>query len=300
MEFSNLQTEEIDKIKNLFVNLNLENKKKVIETLTSCYTLDLAILNEQKIIKNTNNLGIEIYDNFISKDFCYELINLIDTLGNYYEISIKKCIEFTLFDLEFWKYYEKLKGNASHNTYAKQRKMNIKYNHIFLKLKEILYDKITIYCEKYQYFTKNLTFLTDRTGDLKNDILNNTDIVSIEFVKYEPNIHDCNKWHSENTFLSIDESTRKLVFIVYLNDVNNGGETEFYFQDLKIKPKIGRLSLFSPDWQCTHKGNVSADNPKYILTGWLHSKICLNHLVLPFYKLKYTPVLSFTNWLEEY
>lgn len=52
----------------------------------------------------------------------------------------------------------------------------------------------------------------------------------------------------------------------------------------------GRLVLFSPDWLCTHKGNIPLSNPKYILTGLLHSKINFNDTLYPFYKLKYNKI----------
>ena len=186
-------------------------------------------------------------------------------------------------DLTFWKYYD------SKNKFPEQKNLNIQYNCIFLKLKNILYEKFFEYCKKNKYFTSHK--LMYKTDNLKNDVLISTDIVSINFTKYEPIIHDCNVWHSENSFISLDESTRITAFIVYLNDVYKGGETEFYFQNLKIKPKIGRIALFSPDWMCTHKGNVSLDNSKYILTGWFHTKIHLNKTLFPFYTLKYDKII---------
>ena len=81
-----------------------------------------------------------------------------------------------------------------------------------------------------------------------------------------------------------------MAFIVYLNSVNKGGETEFYFQDLKIKPKIGRIAFFPPNWLCTHKGNITIDDNKYILTGWIHSKININKKLVSFYKVKYEEI----------
>ena len=128
----------------------------------------------------------------------------------------------------------------------------------------------------------------EKTGNLKNDITRNTDLVSINLTKYEPKIHDCNVFHSEDSFVTIEQSTRKMAFIIYLNDVNKGGKTEFYFQDFEIEPKLGRIAFFPPNWLCTHKGNVSLDENKYILTGWIHSKVLVNgESLLPFYKIKY-------------
>jgi hypothetical protein len=274
----------IDKFSELFnINIHKDILLKILEQnkYYSKYE-NHKNTNKYENHKNINN-GIELYDYSISKNFCSELINLIDNKSNNNQISIKKCKSFSLFDLTFWKYYD------SKNKFPVQKNLNIQYNCIFLKLKSILYEKFFEYCKKNKYFTSHK--LMYKTDNLKNDVLINTDIVSINFTKYEPIIHDCNVWHSENSFISLDESTRITAFIVYLNDVYKGGETEFYFQNLKIKPKIGRIALFSPDWMCTHKGNVSLDNSKYILTGWFHTKIHLNKTLFPFYTLKYDKII---------
>ena len=55
----------------------------------------------------------------------------------------------------------------------------------------------------------------------------------------------------------------------YLNDVKEGGETEFYHQKIKIKPKAGTLVLFPAGFTHTHKGNMPISNDKYIITTWL-------------------------------
>jgi hypothetical protein len=64
-------------------------------------------------------------------------------------------------------------------------------------------------------------------------------------------------------------SRRHLVFMTYLNDVDDGGETFFYYQDLKIKPKKGTTLIWPSDWTHTHCGIVSPTQTKYIVTGWI-------------------------------
>jgi hypothetical protein len=54
-----------------------------------------------------------------------------------------------------------------------------------------------------------------------------------------------------------------------LNDVEEGGETEFYYQDKKIKPKAGRMVIAPSGFTHTHRGNVPTSNDKYILTSWV-------------------------------
>jgi tryptophan synthase alpha subunit len=62
---------------------------------------------------------------------------------------------------------------------------------------------------------------------------------------------------------------RHLVFMTYLNDITDQGETEFYYQQLKVKPEKGLTLMWGVDWTFTHRGIVSPTQEKYITTGWL-------------------------------
>lgn len=65
-------------------------------------------------------------------------------------------------------------------------------------------------------------------------------------------------------------SQRQLVAIWYLNDVPGpGGETEFYSQEVKIKPQEGKLILFPPFWTHNHRGVTLKQGVKYIATTWI-------------------------------
>lgn len=75
-------------------------------------------------------------------------------------------------------------------------------------------------------------------------------------------------WHIDGG--SHEFSQRQLVAIWYLNDVPGpGGETEFLYQDVKIKPKQGRLLLFPPFWTHEHRGVTLKEGVKYIATTWV-------------------------------
>jgi len=75
-------------------------------------------------------------------------------------------------------------------------------------------------------------------------------------------------WHIDGG--SHDFSHRQLVAIWYLNDVDGpGGETEFSFQDIKIKPEAGKLLLFPPFWTHEHRGVTLESGVKYIATTWV-------------------------------
>ena len=61
---------------------------------------------------------------------------------------------------------------------------------------------------------------------------------------------------------------RHLVFMTYLNDVEDCGETKFVLQNLKVKPEKGKTVIWPADWTHTHCGVVSPTQEKYIVTGW--------------------------------
>jgi hypothetical protein len=78
-------------------------------------------------------------------------------------------------------------------------------------------------------------------------------------------------WHSEVYPQAghNDALHRIMLFMFYLNDVEEGGETEFYYQNLKVKPKAGRMVIAPAYFTHTHRGNVPVSNDKYILTSWV-------------------------------
>ena len=71
-------------------------------------------------------------------------------------------------------------------------------------------------------------------------------------------------WHYERG--TKGNMNRVLVFMTYLNDVENGG-THFKYQDITTPAIKGLTVMWPPDWTHTHKGQIS-DNKKIIATGW--------------------------------
>jgi hypothetical protein len=76
-------------------------------------------------------------------------------------------------------------------------------------------------------------------------------------------------WHCERSSSVYPNSARHLVFMTYLNDVTDQGETEFFYQKLKVKPVKGLTLIWPADWTHTHRGVPSPTQEKYIVTGWL-------------------------------
>jgi len=63
-------------------------------------------------------------------------------------------------------------------------------------------------------------------------------------------------------------SNRYLVFLWYLNDVAEGGETAFVDLGVEVTPRAGRLLMFPPYWMFQHAGRAPVSNDKYILSTY--------------------------------
>lgn len=61
----------------------------------------------------------------------------------------------------------------------------------------------------------------------------------------------------------------KLFFIWYLNDVEEGGETEFWNGEYCVKPEIGKLIIFPSCWTFPFKEKIPISCDKYVIKGYL-------------------------------
>lgn len=76
-------------------------------------------------------------------------------------------------------------------------------------------------------------------------------------------------WHSEQG--PDDSAARCLVYAIYLNDIDEAGETEFLYQRVRIAPKANSAIIWPAAFTHTHRGNVvHGSKYKYIVTGWFH------------------------------
>ena len=92
------------------------------------------------------------------------------------------------------------------------------------------------------------------------------DIGSFNIGEYSKGDH-FSRIHSERT--SINTLRRVFAFMIYLNDVSDGGNTFFEHYNLSIKPKKGKMLIWPAEWTHAHRGEVLNEDKKYIITGWL-------------------------------
>ena len=126
-------------------------------------------------------------------------------------------------------------------------------NEPFHTYKQQLDKVVKEYLKKYPYMNENTEFALRENYNLQ---------------KY-PVGGGFKIWHFENDFKSHLNRHRALVFMTYLNDVEDGG-TEFFHQHLSTPAKKGLTLIWPAYWTHTHRGIVSRLKEKYIVTGWIN------------------------------
>ena len=75
-------------------------------------------------------------------------------------------------------------------------------------------------------------------------------------------------WHIEKNY-GREMGKRVLAYSIYLNDVDEGGETEFLLQSKRVKPVKGRIAIWPAGFPYVHRGNPPLSSEKYIITSWI-------------------------------
>ena len=75
-------------------------------------------------------------------------------------------------------------------------------------------------------------------------------------------------FHAENT--QWNNAVRTIAWMIYLNDVEEGGETEFLYYKKRIKAEKGKLLIWPAGMTHAHRGGLVLEKTKYIVTGWFY------------------------------
>ncbi|WP_127346334.1 2OG-Fe(II) oxygenase [Pseudidiomarina mangrovi] len=216
---------------------------------------------------------IEVYDNALPAEFCQQLLRTFETsphrtqgrTGSGVDTS-KKLSEDLYLD--------------SFADYAKELDF----------IRTVTREYSTRYFEKYRFALIAPVALQVRhpqTGEAVNLTHENFDelaagkesaymqllyrLGAIQAQKYPQGMGNYNYWHCEvyPQKDSVEALHRSLLFMFYLNDVAEGGSTDFYYQQRSIQPKQGRMVIAPAYFTHTHRGTVPISNDKYIITSWI-------------------------------
>ena len=197
---------------------------------------------------------IHVEYNTLSEEFCNSVIGKFETdnrkqqgkLGSgknsVVNVDIKDSIDLMISGLDEWKEED-----------------------------EVLFNSVNKYSQKY----RNKNILQDIKIPILLDTMSDT---GYQIQKTSPN--SGYTWHDDfdpsydNTSVA---GIRVLSFIWYLNDISEGGYTEF-IDGTKIQPERGKFLIFPSSWNFIHRGFPPKKESKYIITGWLHTLIVQENL----------------------
>jgi hypothetical protein len=114
------------------------------------------------------------------------------------------------------------------------------------------------------FFQEIYSLYTQKYSYLKQLATHNILEVKIQKTKIGGGYHI---WHCENS--KMKSRNRILAFMAYLNDVVEGGETEFLYQKCRFKPERNTMLVWPAQFTHVHRGNPPLSNDKYIITGWV-------------------------------
>ena len=125
------------------------------------------------------------------------------------------------------------------------------------------YEVFSSYMEKlllcYKDYREQWPFLSKYLSEIH--------IGAFNLQRYHKGDH-YNAVHSER--MGLASSHKLFAWMTYLNDVEDGGETEFPHFGISVKPEKGKTLIWPSEWTHAHSGNLLKSGSKYIITGGMH------------------------------
>jgi hypothetical protein len=125
-------------------------------------------------------------------------------------------------------------------------------------------ERTNIFYSIFNGLQRSLDLYIEKYPGLNDVYLQIDDLFNIQ--KYQPGQHFKNPHFESST---LPKRKRILTWMVYLNDVKDGGNTVFPYFDLEFKPTKGHILIWPADYTHTHFGDIVKDE-KYIMTGWFN------------------------------
>ena len=195
---------------------------------------------------------VKEFPNVLNENICNEIIRCFDDedqikfngqAGQGYKPELKKTTDLSI-SLDM----------------LSEKKMKVKHYESWMQIENIVYETVYYHLKKYIFL------LRDEIGYnfFENSIFTDTGFL---LQKYRKNTGFFQQ-HTDNLVDYDGKKERKIVFILYLNSVEEGGETSF--TNKLIKPEQGKVIFFPTTWTYVHSGKMPVSNDKYIITGWLY------------------------------
>jgi hypothetical protein len=184
---------------------------------------------------------IGVFENAYSEEYCKELID-------YFEFMNSKGLTYQRQDLEDMPRHRK-----SDNTVFMLEPRALQFNMDRPILNKFMDTFWSCYGEYAATFSPLLE--SEPHG-----------VLGLRLQKTQPG-EGYHHWHYEAS----DSYTckRLCAWSLYLNTIDEGGETEFLYLNRRIKATLGTLLIWPSAFTHTHRGNPPLGQNKYLLTGWL-------------------------------
>jgi hypothetical protein len=143
-----------------------------------------------------------------------------------------------------------------------------KWQNIYELLEKELEYNILEYIDS---ITKNINYLEIEKSNIKYKLFSSNRLVNYNGFLMQKYKKENGRYiyHDDSAIDYPNKKCRVITFIWYLNNIEEGGETEFWGTH-KIIPETGKLLLFPACWTFPHRGKIPISDNKYIITGWLY------------------------------
>tara|TARA_R100000664_G_scaffold10674_1_gene17577 strand:- start:877 stop:1473 length:597 start_codon:yes stop_codon:yes gene_type:complete len=195
-------------------------------------------MNEKTV--NINNF-IGVYDNYVTAEECNNAIKLYEDQNNFNN-TVNRI------------------GGESASILSKQDQQYFAGPHNINVWWESLKTMVLNYDQAWKHYIKN-TGASDAFGQ------DQFYYTTLKIQKTLPT-EGYHVWHVEHG-KGFENEARAFVFSIYLNDVEEGGETEFLHFSKRVKPKKGRIVIWPASFPYIHRGNSPLSGEKYIITSWM-------------------------------
>ena len=189
---------------------------------------------------NINNF-IGVYDNYILPEECNKAIKLFEAQNKFNKTMNRQSFEQT-----------SVLKKQDQQFFANSDNIKVWYS----DLKSLIVN-----------FDMALKHYNEHTGAAHAYDINDFHYTTLKIQKTLPT-EGYHVWHIEHN-KGFENEARALVFSIYLNDVKEGGETEFLHFSKRVKPKEGRIVIWPAGFPYLHRGNPPLSGEKYILTSWM-------------------------------